>query len=157
MNFLRRDRNEKISIVVLVDFTNAMPLSKVQGAVAHTQAEAVAWANAQIGRSLDYDGQYGAQCVDLTAFYYSYLGTHTPGGNAIDYATNVLPVGWERRTANFQSGDIAVWYANRGGTTSLEHVTIIISTDVIMRLIKMAIIVKVITQQTNIQYPIFSA
>ena len=32
---------------------------------AHTQSEAVAWAQSQLGKALDYDGQYGAQCVDL--------------------------------------------------------------------------------------------
>lgn len=39
---------------------------------AHTQSEAVAWAQSQLGKALDYDGKYGAQCVDLICYYYIY-------------------------------------------------------------------------------------
>ena len=35
---------------------------------AHTQSEAVAWAQSQLGKALDYDGKYGAQCVDLICY-----------------------------------------------------------------------------------------
>ena len=41
---------------------------------AHTQSEAVACAQSQLGKALDYDGKYGAQCVDLICYYYQYLG-----------------------------------------------------------------------------------
>lgn len=34
-------------------------------AVNKSQAEAVNWANSKVGQSVDYDGVYGAQCVDL--------------------------------------------------------------------------------------------
>ncbi|MCQ4022703.1 MULTISPECIES: lectin-like protein [unclassified Ruminococcus] len=79
----------------------------------HTQSEAVAWAKSKIGKYLDYDKEYGAQCVDLIAYYYNYLGTTTPGGNACDYTKNKLPSGW-KRIKNYsgfkpQPGDIVVW------------------------------------------------
>lgn len=76
---------------------------------AHTQSEAVAWAQSQLGKALDYDGKYGAQCVDLICYYYQYLGTTSPGGNAEEYRRNNLPSGWTRVYENYQPGDIAVW------------------------------------------------
>lgn len=97
----------------------------------HTQAEAVAWAQSQVGKALDYDGAYGAQCVDLIAFYYRYLGNTTPGGNARDYCSNALPSGWRRITNSSgfvpQPGDICVWGANAGGNGSYGHVAIYIN------------------------------
>lgn len=95
-----------------------------------TQAEAVAWAQAQIGQSLDYDGAYGAQCVDLIAYYYNFLGEAVPGGNGCDYATNALPSGWSRIPyySGFvaQPGDVAVWTY---GSTSSGHVAVVVSAD----------------------------
>ena len=96
----------------------------------HTQSEAVSWAKNLVGSSVDYDNQYGAQCVDLIACYYEYLGTITPGGNASKYATNKLPSGWQR--INYYTGfipkpgDIAVWTYM---TSSNGHVAIITSAD----------------------------
>lgn len=43
-------------------------------ATARSAAEALSWCDAQVGRSLDYDGAYGAQCVDFIYYYYQYLG-----------------------------------------------------------------------------------
>lgn len=56
-----------------------------------TQQEAVAWANAQIGKSLDYDNydphdgyDYWYQCVDFTAYYFQFLGkSDAIGGDAV--------------------------------------------------------------------------
>ena len=127
--FYQKFKTIFFAIIVSIGLTSIAPACRVQASTAHTQADAVTWVNAQIGKSLDYDGVYGAQCVDLIAYYYQYLGTQTPGGNAIDYASNRLPDGWKRETANFQAGDIAVWYANRGGASQLGHVAIIVSTD----------------------------
>lgn len=105
-------------------------------ATKHTQNEAVAWAKSKIGQYLDYDGAYGAQCVDLIAYYYAYLGTTTPGGNACDYTKNKLPSGW-KRINNYsglvpQPGDIAVWnsYAKLDkywSTSQYGHVGIVTS------------------------------
>ena len=60
---------------------------------AHNRNEAVEWAIAQVGKALDYDGAYGAQCVDLIKYYYAYLGEKPVRGNGKDYATNALPGG----------------------------------------------------------------
>lgn len=102
----------------------------VHAAVAHTQQEAVDWANSQINQSLDYDGQYGAQCVDLIKYYYDYFGVaQYATGNANAYITNALPSGWARVYGDYQPGDVAVWLAdhscNTCNTTSYGHVGII--------------------------------
>ena len=98
----------------------------------HSQAEALNWANAQVGKSLDYDGAYGAQCVDLIMFYYQYLGTSSPGGDARDYRSNALPSGWQR--INYYNGltpnpgDICVWGPYQGpAITEYGHVGIVTS------------------------------
>lgn len=75
--------------------------------------QAISWVKSQCGRALDYDGVYGAQCVDLIAYYYRYLGQTTPGGNGVDYSWNALPAGWKRiRNARPQKGDILVYSGN---------------------------------------------
>ena len=119
-----------LSLVIIM--TSVMPLGLTAFAQTggKTQTDAVNWAKAQVGKALDYDGQYGAQCVDLIAYYYKYLGNTTPGGNAKDYATNALPSGW-KRIANYNGfvpspGDIAVW---KQGTSGYGHVGIVISAN----------------------------
>ena len=106
---------------------------QVNAATAHSSTEAVQWAEAQIGQSLDYDGAYGAQCVDLVAYYYAYLGTTTPGGNAIDYASNQLPTGWSRVYGSYMAGDIIVWYANHSCSSCITgqngHIAIVTSVN----------------------------
>lgn len=97
---------------------------------AHSQSEAVSWANSQVGKSLDYDGVYGAQCVDLIKYYYKYLGVNPVTGNGSDYASNSLPSGWSRIKyySGFvaQAGDIAVWsYLS----SSAGHVGIVTSAN----------------------------
>lgn len=119
-----------LTLVLLLGFV-VCESSIVSATASHTQAEAVAWAESQVGKSLDYDGAYGAQCVDLIAYYYQYLGTTTPGGNAYQYCTNSLPTGWKRIT-NYNGytpnpGDICVWGSNAGGNGKYGHVAIVVS------------------------------
>ncbi len=119
-----------ILLVLTIFFDIVTPTNfKVNAATAHSVDEALTWATSQVGKSLDYDGAYGAQCVDLIAYYYAYLGAKTPGGNAIDYATNKLPSGWTRVYNGYRPGDIAVYHANyNDGTYSTGgygHVAII--------------------------------
>ncbi|MDO4379001.1 MAG: InlB B-repeat-containing protein [Erysipelotrichia bacterium] len=95
-----------------------------------TQSDAVAWAKSKIGSSIDYDGVYGAQCVDLTKAYYKYLGNSPVSGNGCDYARNSLPSGWSRIRyySGFvpQPGDVAVWtYAS----SAYGHVAIVSSAN----------------------------
>ena len=97
---------------------------------AHNRNEAVEWAIAQVGKALDYDGAYGAQCVDLIKYYYAYLGEKPVRGNGKDYATNALPGGWSRIQYYYgfvpEPGDIAVWTTGGGG---YGHVAIITYAD----------------------------
>ena len=67
----------------VIQFTNQT--LQVSAYAAHTQQEAVNWAISQIGQKLDYDGVYGAQCVDLIKYYYAYLGVSPVTGNGADY------------------------------------------------------------------------
>lgn len=108
--------------------------ASVKASANHTQSEAVSWASAQIGKGLDYDKQYGNQCVDLIKYYYEYLGhAGYAMGNANAYAANTLPPGWQRVYGNYQPGDIAVWKVNHScstcSTSALGHVGIIMSAD----------------------------
>ena len=112
----------------------AMFIPVTTKAAGKSQSDAVSWANSQIGKGLDYDGQYGNQCVDLIKYYYDYLGVAGYAiGNANAYITNNLPSGWTRVYSGYQPGDIAVWKVNHScGTCSTGkygHVGIIISAD----------------------------
>ena len=90
-----------------------LPTTALAATAGHTAADAIAWAQSQVGKSLDYDGVYGAQCVDLICCYYQYLGQRSPGGKGCDYATNRLPDGWQRiKGAQPQPGDILVYSGN---------------------------------------------
>ena len=107
-----------------------VPMSVGAATGGKTSVDAVAWAqnHAAAKSSLDYDGAYGAQCVDLIKYYYKYLGNSAVTGNGKDYATNTLPSGWKRIQyySGFapQPGDIAVWTTGGGG---YGHVAIITS------------------------------
>ena len=79
------------------------------------------------GKSFDYDGKSGVQCLDLIKMYLNKVFGLTPGawGNAKDYYENynnnsVLKANFTRiaNTASFvpQKGDIAVWGAGLGNT-----------------------------------------
>lgn len=108
--------------------------SKKAFAATHSRVEAVNWANAKIGKGLDYDGCYGNQCVDLIKYYYAYFGyANYARGNANAYITNNLPPGWTRVYGNYQPGDIAVWKVNHSCSTcstgGYGHVGIITSAD----------------------------
>lgn len=75
-----------------------------------SQFDAVTWAKSQIGSSIDYDGAYGAQCVDLIMAYYDFLGEKRGIGNAVDYVRNKIPDGWERiKDAKPRMGDVLIY------------------------------------------------
>ena len=128
---MEKMRRKLIGILVAILFFNSISgRIEVQAYTAHTRAEAVAWAVAQTGKVMDYDGAYGAQCVDLIKYYYAYLGEKPVRGNGKDYAVNALPSGWSRiRYYNGfipEPGDIAVWTTGGGG---YGHVAIITYAD----------------------------
>ena len=101
-------------LVLLFSVALALPVTANASTNGHTAQEALAWAKAQVGKSLDYDGVYGAQCVDLIKYYYDFLGCASYArGNGCDYATNALPSGWARyQGAQPQPGDILVYSGN---------------------------------------------
>ena len=79
-----------------------------------SQSEALDWLHNAVGVSIDFDGAYGAQCVDLLKAYYDYLGVGAQHGNAQDYRSNFLPQGWQRiEGADPLPGDILIYI---GGT-----------------------------------------
>ena len=83
----------------------------------------VSWTQSQVGKAIDYDGRYGAQCVDLVKAYYAYLGVSPVQGNGADYVTNALPDGWTRVKGGApQPGDILVYAGN--GSNPYGHVGI---------------------------------
>ena len=88
-----------------------------------TADDAINWVRSKAGQPLDYDGAYGAQCVDLICFYYKYLGQTSPGGYAKEYRTNALPSGWQRlQGVQPQKGDILVY--NPSAKNEAGHVAI---------------------------------
>lgn len=103
-------------LLVAIMFVGVAPIATVKVSAAnHTADEAISWLWTVNGKSLDYDGAYGAQCVDLIAYYYAYLGVTTPGGNANKYSTNALPSGWQRfKGGTPQKGDILVYAGGSG-------------------------------------------
>lgn len=123
-----------LALTVSTLSVSTLSVSKQAQAANHTRDEAVSWANAQIGKGLDYDGKYGNQCVDLIKYYYDYLGVaNYATGNANAYITNPLPPGWTRVYGDYQPGDIGVWKVNHSCGTCITnqygHVAIITSAD----------------------------
>lgn len=85
-----------------------------------TQSQAVDWINNQIGKSIDADGAYGAQCVDLILSYFDMLGVPRIGGNANQYASKTPPAGWQAiKGASIQAGDIVIWTNSPYGHVAL--------------------------------------
>jgi hypothetical protein len=72
------------------------------------------WINAVVGKYVDYDGVYGAQCVDLIKKYFvEVIGIPAIRNNAKDYWTN-YPTAHFTRITNTPSflpkrGDIMIW------------------------------------------------
>ncbi|HIZ43636.1 MAG TPA: S-layer homology domain-containing protein [Firmicutes bacterium] len=108
-----KQKMKHISIIMVVCCILTMMPFNAFTAKAASADEAIAWVQSQVGRSIDYDKVYGAQCVDLIKAYYNYLGAAPVNGNGCDYATNALPSGWMRiQGAVPQKGDILVYSGN---------------------------------------------
>lgn len=80
---------------------------------------------------LDYDGAYGAQCVDLYNFYATRFAGADPMMGRVGYAADIFnnydPRAFKRLNANQASGrmgDVAVF--NFGGGTPSSHVGIVV-------------------------------
>ena len=105
------------------------------GQLPYTQEEGLDWARAQLGKYIDVDGAYGAQCVDLIYAYYEFLGVGRRGGNGTDYQNDdKLPEGWARLYASDgeipQPADVVVWGSYGPGVhTACGHVGIVDSVN----------------------------
>lgn len=121
-----------LAAIIAISLVPGLSIGASAATNGHSQSEAVNWANAQVGKSLDYDGVYGCQCVDLIKYYYAWMGVASYAhGNACEYQSNALPAGWTRVYSGFRPGDIGVWkpsYNYNGYSTgSAGHVGIIVA------------------------------
>ena len=88
-----------------------------------TKEQGAQWALDRVGKSIDVDGYYGAQCKDFVEkFTTENFGVSFPG-NAIDLIYCAIPSGWQRikNTPEFlpQPGDIALWAYGTYGHTGI--------------------------------------
>lgn len=102
-----------------------------------TREQAIDWCKAQLGKALDYDGQYSAQCVDFFNFYYRQLTGRNPysDGFGVPGAKDL----WNVRVGDFEyiandpndvnqlpsPGDIIIYSGNMPGTGGYGHVAIV--------------------------------
>ncbi len=110
-------------LLALLMITSIIPMSTVTASATTTRTadEAIAWCESNKGIALDYDGSYGAQCVDLIMCYYKYLGVSPVGGDARNYTTNSLPSGWTRTKGGTpQKGDILIYTGGYGHVAIYE-------------------------------------
>lgn len=94
-----------------------------------TTTDVANWINNANGKWHDFDGAYGAQCVDLAQFYSQWLGGHRFWGNAVNIYDQ--PGSFYQQISNSpdpnnvpQLGDIVIW--NIG---SYGHVAICMNAD----------------------------
>lgn len=83
-----------------------------------------------LGTKVDFDGKFGAQCVDLARQYYSEVldvPQFPPVEGAKDIIKNPgnLKVIKEDALADYSSGDVLIWGASR--TNQYGHVAILVS------------------------------
>lgn len=110
-----------LALIIMLSVINMALFSVGAAGTSRTQAEALAWVKSVVGKSIDADGVYGAQCVDLILAYYDYLGVPRSSGNGGDYAYNTLPSGWSRiQGAAPQPGDILVYTGGYGHVAIFE-------------------------------------
>ena len=92
------------------------------------QAQVKQWIDSHVGKWVDFDGMYGAQCMDLSVQYAHDLWGFRLLGDAENLRRQALPAGWQRiqdyKGFVPQMGDIFVWY---GAKHPYGHTGIIIS------------------------------
>ncbi len=94
------------------------------------RAATVRWANSVMGRPIDMDGAFGAQCVDLTQhFNVNVVGGSRIYGNGRDWFANAPSGNYTRipASAQYRVGDIVCWGPAMGG--GYGHVAICMSDD----------------------------
>ena len=95
----------------------------------YTKSQVIDHVKTLVGGSVDYDGWYGAQCVDLIGHIMQKFCGFTPWGDAIDYMSNAMPPGATRHkgSSGILPGDIPIWkfghsdpYGHIGFCTAVE-------------------------------------
>ena len=61
-----------VSLLSLIMVITLVPQGLLTAKAASAD-DAITWVQSQVGKAIDYDGVYGAQCVDLIKAYYNYL------------------------------------------------------------------------------------
>lgn len=125
-------KRKLLSLLLCVCLLAALLPAVSLTADAKTFSEVVAWMDSKNGKALDYDGNYGAQCVDYFNYYLKEVwGISNPiGAYPVQYAYQIFdynaPSGWTKisGSGNYRVGDIVIW---KGGTTG--HVGIVYSTS----------------------------
>jgi hypothetical protein len=90
---------------------------------------------ANTGRYLDFDGKYGAQCVDLVDFYVrDVLGDPIVWANAIDWYGKLpayyqwIPNQWGNTSQFPAPGDVIVWHQDTSvGTGIYGHIAVCVT------------------------------
>ena len=122
-----------ISILLCICiFASLLPVISVT-ASAKTFSEVVAWMDSKNGKALDFDGKWGAQCVDYFNYYLKEVwGISNPINKyPVKYAKQIFdyaaPSGWQKisGSGNYRVGDVIIW---NGTSSSVSgHVGIVYS------------------------------
>lgn len=92
---------------------------------------AINWCDKQLGKALDYDGAYGAQCVDFFNFYVEKVTGKSPYtlGFAVSSAYQLFDVNsplFTRKVSGIpKAGDIMIYQKNIPGAGGNGHVAIV--------------------------------
>ena len=65
-------KNVTLLLVVAILISTSVVVTLPVAATSLTVSDAMNWCESQVGKALDYDGNYGAQCVDFVYYYYQY-------------------------------------------------------------------------------------
>lgn len=90
-----------------------------------TKTDFILYVRSLVNQSVDTDGWYGAQCVDLITHVQKKFWNFWGQGHAVNFATNALPANWTRghhSQMGVQPGDILVW--KWGSTDVYGHIGI---------------------------------
>lgn len=106
-----------------------------------TRQQALGWCEGQLGKALDYDGIYGAQCVDFFNYYYRHVtgvnpyshGYGVPGAKDL-LGVNSPAVTIVRNNPNDpnqlpEPGDVLIYGGSMPGTGGYGHVAVVASAD----------------------------
>lgn len=104
--------------------------SKVSATGGSRQQQIQAWGAQYSGRSVDYDGGYGAQCVDgFKMFHARFVGGGTIRGHGKAIVNNAVASGLYYRVnpSDMQPGDIVSWGSSWG--RGYGHIAVAMSTN----------------------------